>query len=80
MGSLLLAGAGLATAAPEPQQILAASDAVRNPSRPYSVVITLTEPDDYQMDGDVMGAGTHLHAVVLPGALTVRVSAAASAA
>lgn len=33
----------LATAAPDAQQILAASDAIRNPGRPFSVAITLTE-------------------------------------
>ena len=33
----------VAHAAPDPQAILAASDAVRNPSRPFSVVLTLNE-------------------------------------
>lgn len=32
-----------ATAAPDAQQILAASDAIRNPGQPFSVVVTLTE-------------------------------------
>jgi YegS/Rv2252/BmrU family lipid kinase len=37
------------------------------------VVITLTEPDDYQMDGDVIGEGRRLLAEVRPDALQVRV-------
>jgi len=35
--------AALAEAAPDPQAILAASDAVRNPSRPFAVTVTLLE-------------------------------------
>ena len=40
---LLLAGAGSVQAADDPQGILAASDAVRNPSRPFSATVTLLE-------------------------------------
>lgn len=39
----LLIGLGSATAAPKADDILAASDAIRNPGRPFSVTITLTE-------------------------------------
>jgi len=35
------------------------------------VTITLDEPDDYQMDGDIAGSGTVLKAEVKPGALLV---------
>src|SRR5450631_4304076 len=35
--------AALAHAAPDAQTILAASDAVRNPSRPFAVTVTLIE-------------------------------------
>jgi hypothetical protein len=35
--------AGAAHAAPDPQALLASSDAIRNPSRPFSVGVTLTE-------------------------------------
>jgi outer membrane lipoprotein-sorting protein len=38
-----LACAGTVHAAPDAQQILAASDAIRNPDRPFSVTVTLTE-------------------------------------
>jgi outer membrane lipoprotein-sorting protein len=34
---------GLATAAPSADEILIASDAIRNPGRPFSVTVTLTE-------------------------------------
>lgn len=37
--------AGPARAAPDPQAILAASDAVRNPGQPFRVIVTLTEFD-----------------------------------
>jgi hypothetical protein len=43
---LLLAylfGLGSALAAPSADEILAASDAIRNPGRPFSVTVTLTE-------------------------------------
>lgn len=39
----LLFAAATAQAAPDAQHILAASDEVRNPNKPYSVVISLTE-------------------------------------
>ena len=41
--ALLMGLAGLAHAAPEAQTILSASDAVRNPSRPFAVNVTLLE-------------------------------------
>lgn len=41
--ALLLAGAGVANAAMSADEILAASDAIRNPGRPFSVAVTLTE-------------------------------------
>ena len=40
MGACLVAAA---QGAPDPQAILAASDAVRNPAKPFGVVVTLTE-------------------------------------
>ncbi|MEO7337752.1 MAG: outer membrane lipoprotein-sorting protein [Caldimonas sp.] len=40
---VLVVGAGNAIASPDPQELLAASDAIRNPSRPFSVTVTLTE-------------------------------------
>ena len=39
----LLLASGLAVAAPRAEAILAASDAIRNPGRPFSVTVTLTE-------------------------------------
>jgi hypothetical protein len=51
----LLAAATLAQAAPDAQRILAASDAVRNPGRPFSVVVALTEfQDGKRVDGNTM--------------------------
>lgn len=41
--ALVWAGAGTAQAGPDAQQILAASDAVRNPERPFSLVNNLIE-------------------------------------
>lgn len=40
---LLLLGFGVAAAAPTAEEILIASDAVRNPGKPFSVTVTLTE-------------------------------------
>lgn len=40
---LLLLGLGTAFAAPTAEEILIASDAVRNPGKPFSVTVTLTE-------------------------------------
>jgi outer membrane lipoprotein-sorting protein len=40
---LLLIGMGSALAAPSADAILAASDAIRNPGKPFSVTVTLTE-------------------------------------
>ena len=34
---------GIALAAPTPEEILSASDAIRNPGKPFSVTVTLTE-------------------------------------
>ena len=39
----LMLGSGLAWSAPDAAEILAASDAIRNPGRPFSVTVTLTE-------------------------------------
>lgn len=39
----LLLGLGSVSAAPSAEEILAASDAIRNPGRPFSVTVTLTE-------------------------------------
>ena len=39
----LILGSGLALAAPGAQEILVASDAIRNPGRAFSVTVTLTE-------------------------------------
>jgi hypothetical protein len=39
----VLIGSGFATAAPTAEQILIASDAIRNPGKPFSVTVTLTE-------------------------------------
>ena len=44
LASFVLAfAAASAVSAPEPQQILSASDAIRNPGRPFSVALTMTE-------------------------------------
>ena len=40
---VMSAVAGTASAAPSPTEILYASDAIRNPSQPFSVTVTLTE-------------------------------------
>jgi hypothetical protein len=42
-GAALLAWAGAAGAAPGAQQILAASDAIRNPGKPFALTVTLVE-------------------------------------
>lgn len=42
-GWLLVAASGRSRAAPNPQTLLAASDAVRNPGQPFRVTVTLTE-------------------------------------
>lgn len=39
----LVFGYSIALAAPDAQEILSASDAIRNPGRPFSVTVTLTE-------------------------------------
>lgn len=52
-GSLTLAAAALA--APDAQRILEASDAVRNPGRPFTVNVSLTEfQDGKRVDGSSM--------------------------
>jgi hypothetical protein len=43
IGLVLLASMSAAHAAPDAQEILAASDAIRNPSRPFSLTTTLSE-------------------------------------
>lgn len=51
-GLLALCAAGAASAAPDAQALLAASDAIRNPAQPYRVTVTLTEFDKgQQVDG-----------------------------
>lgn len=40
---LFLLGVGAVSAAPSADEILAASDAIRNPGKPFSVTVTLTE-------------------------------------
>ena len=53
--SLWLGFAALAHAAPDAQAILAASDAVRNPSRPFAVTVTLLEyRNSKQTDGNTL--------------------------
>jgi outer membrane lipoprotein-sorting protein len=50
-----LAFAGLACAAPDAQAILAASDAVRNPGRPFGLTVTLIEyRNAKQTDGNTL--------------------------
>ena len=39
----IMFGSGLALAAPSAEEILVASDAIRNPGRSFSVTVTLTE-------------------------------------
>ena len=46
VGASLLALASLADAAPSAQEILAASDAVRNPEKPFGLTVTLVEYRD----------------------------------
>ncbi|NWG75103.1 MAG: outer membrane lipoprotein-sorting protein [Rubrivivax sp.] len=51
----LFAFSGLVHAAPDPQRILAASDSVRNPGRPFSVNVVLTEfHEGKRVDGSSM--------------------------
>ncbi|HEX7641616.1 MAG TPA: outer membrane lipoprotein-sorting protein [Burkholderiaceae bacterium] len=51
----VLFACGLAHAAPSAQEILAASDAVRNPDKPFSLTNTLTEfRDGKQTDGNTL--------------------------
>ncbi|HEY8023275.1 MAG TPA: outer membrane lipoprotein-sorting protein [Burkholderiaceae bacterium] len=51
----LVLTSGLAHAAPTAQEILAASDAVRNPDKPFSLTNTLTEyRDGKQTDGNTL--------------------------
>ncbi|VWB23812.1 hypothetical protein BLA13014_00836 [Burkholderia aenigmatica] len=46
-----------AQAAPDPQRILAASDAVRNPSEPFTLNVTLTQyTDGKQTDSNALTA------------------------
>ena len=52
---VLLVGHGAALAAQDPQELLGASDAIRNPGRPFSVKLTLTEFDaGKQVDTSVL--------------------------
>jgi outer membrane lipoprotein-sorting protein len=55
VATILFLCAGLAQAAPTAQEILAASDAVRNPDKPFSLTNTLTEyRDGKQTDGNTL--------------------------
>lgn len=52
----LLCAAGGAAAAPTAQQILAASDAIRNPGRPFGLTVTLVEyRGGHQTDASTLG-------------------------
>jgi outer membrane lipoprotein-sorting protein len=53
LGLLLASAACLAQAAPDAQEILAASDAVRNPAKPFSLVTKLTEFREGKEVGDM---------------------------
>src|ERR1700741_1611028 len=51
----MLLACGVVQAAPSAQEILAASDAVRNPDKPFSLTNTLTEfRDGKQTDGNTL--------------------------
>lgn len=51
----LIASAGVAGAAPDAQAILAASDAIRNPGKPFSLTTTLVEyRKGQQVDGNTL--------------------------
>lgn len=55
LAGMALVGAAAAAAAADAQRILAASDAVRNPGRPFSVNVTLTEfQDGKRVDSSAM--------------------------
>jgi hypothetical protein len=52
---VLLAAAGAAGAAPSAQAILAASDAIRNPDKPFALTVTLVEyRNSKQVDGNTL--------------------------
>lgn len=52
---MLLVGHSVAPAAQDPQELLVASDSIRNPGRPFSVKLTLTEFDaGKQVDTSVL--------------------------
>ncbi len=54
-GGLLAAAAGAAAAAPSAQEILAASDAIRNPGKPFALTTTLVEyRNGKQVDGNTL--------------------------
>ena len=54
-GVLLIASAGAAGAAPSAQAILAASDAIRNPGKPFALTVTLVEyRNARQVDGNTL--------------------------
>lgn len=51
----LIASAGAAGAAPSAQAILAASDAIRNPGKPFALTVTLVEyRNARQVDGNTL--------------------------
>jgi len=52
----LMASAGLAAAAPSAQALLAASDAIRNPDKPFALTVTLVEyRNAKQVDSSTLG-------------------------
>lgn len=54
-GILLVAASGAAAAAPDAQGLLAASDAIRNPGKPFSLTTTLVEyRNSKQVDGNTL--------------------------
>ena len=62
--ALLLSWATAATAAPDAQAILAASDAVRNPAKPFGLTVTLIEyRNAKQTDGNTLAVYSKADAV-----------------
>ncbi|MBN3723228.1 outer membrane lipoprotein-sorting protein [Burkholderia sp. Ac-20379] len=63
-GAALLAVCGIAHAAPDAQRLLADSDAVRNPSEPFSLNVTLTQyTDGKQTDANALTAYSRINPV-----------------
>nr|WP_257829386.1 outer membrane lipoprotein-sorting protein [Burkholderia glumae] len=60
--ALVALACGTAAAAPDPQRILAASDAVRNPGEPFSLNVTLTQyTDGKQTDANALAAYSRIN-------------------